>query len=267
MSHLETEHKWFYAFCVDATYVDTGDWSNGMIGVSKTFGGSSILSSPAKTMKAHANACAFLLPKSRLAPHDFLVCICVAFMTSRYYKLLYEGKREKMGNYLIRQAEISDAKRLVEIYSYYVEETAVSFEYETPSVDEFVRRITGIKKQFPYLVYEEDGVILGYVYVSSYSKRKAYDWTVTTSIYIDKEARGRGIGRKLYEALETALKPQKIRNLMAGIAYCEEEDEYLTHDSILFHEKMGYKKVALMPEIGKKFDRWYDLVWEQKVLY
>ena len=87
---------------------------------------------------------------------------------------------------------------------------------------------------------------------------------MTTSIYVDKEYRRKGAGKALYAALEERLKEQGIVNLLAGVAYCEEEDEYLSHDSIDFHEKMGYEKVAHMKEVGKKFGRWYDLVWMQK---
>lgn len=167
---------------------------------------------------------------------------------------------------IIRDACVADAKRLVEIYSYYVEKTAVSFEYDIPSVEEFSRRIDKISKKYPYLVCEVDGKIVGYVYASAYSGRRAYDWTVTTSIYLDKECRRGGIGSALYEKLEERLRKQGIVNALAGIAYIDEEDEYLTNDSLCFHDKVGYKKVAHMPKVGKKFDRWYDLVWMQKVL-
>ena len=75
-----------------------------------------------------------------------------------------------------------------------------------------------------------------------------------------------GAGSALYEALEEKLKEQGIVNLLAGIAYVEQEDEYLTNDSCRFHSHMGYTKVAHMPAVGKKFERWYDLVWMQKRL-
>ena len=171
-----------------------------------------------------------------------------------------------MGEYKIREVKTEDAGRLAEIYSYYVEKTAVSFEYEAPSAVEFERRIRKITEKYPYLVCEKDGYVVGYVYASTYSGRAAYAWTVTTSIYIDREYRRQGIGTLLYRELENKLREQRIVNLLAGIAYCEEEDEYLTHDSCEFHSKEGYEKVARMITVGKKFDRWYDLVWMQKKL-
>ena len=169
-----------------------------------------------------------------------------------------------MSDVLIRDVRPEDAERLVEIYAYYILDTAVSFEYEVPSISEFTNRIEKISRKYPYLVCEIDGKVVGYVYAGTYSGRTAYNWTVTTSIYLDKEYRRHGIGTMLYKELEERLKKQGIINLLAGVAYCEEEDEYLTHDSIKFHTEQGYKKVAHMETVGKKFDRWYDLIWMQK---
>lgn len=169
-----------------------------------------------------------------------------------------------MGQLSVRAVQISDAERLAEIYSYYVIKTAVSFEYEAPSADEFIRRIERTTEKYPYLVCEKDGLVVGYAYAGTYNSREAYDWTVSTSIYIDREHRREGIGSLLYASLEHELKNQGIINLLAGVAFLEKEDEYLSHDSYLFHIKEGYEKVAHMKTVGKKFDRWYDLLWMQK---
>ncbi|MCR5848067.1 MAG: GNAT family N-acetyltransferase [Lachnospiraceae bacterium] len=108
--------------------------------------------------------------------------------------------------------------------------------------------------------------IVGYVYAGAYSTREAYTWTATTSIYIDKEYRRQGIGTLLYKKLEKRLKEKGIINLLAGVAYTENEDEYLSHDSEKFHVDQGYTEVAHIITVGKKFDRWYDLKWYQKKL-
>ena len=142
--------------------------------------------------------------------------------------------------------------------------TAVSFEYNAPSEEEFKERIINTTKKYPYLVCEKDGKVVGYAYAGAYSAREAYSWTATTSIYIDKDFRRQGIGSKLYYELEERLKELGIINILAGVAYTETEDEYLTHDSYKYHLKEGYKKVAHMETVGKKFDRWYDLIWLQK---
>ena len=169
-----------------------------------------------------------------------------------------------MSNFEVRDARPEDAKRLLEIYSYYITDTAVSFEYKVPTVEEFAERIRKISNKYPYLVCLKDGQIIGYVYAGSYNPREAYAWTVTTSIYLDKDVRRQGAGKFLYAELEKRLKERGIINLLAGVAHVEVEDEYLTHDSLKFHMKEGYEQVARMKTVGKKFDRWYDLVWLQK---
>ena len=166
----------------------------------------------------------------------------------------------------IREVQINDASRLAEIYSYYVKNTAVSFEYVVPTADEFERRIKHTTEKYPYLVCVDDGKVVGYAYAGAYSARQAYDWTATTSIYVDMEYRRNGIGTLLYDELEKRLKEQGIVNLLAGVASCDVEDEYLTHDSSKFHICKGYIQVAHMKAVGKKFDRWYDLLWYQKRL-
>ena len=108
--------------------------------------------------------------------------------------------------------------------------------------------------------------MIGYAYAGRYSPREAYQWTATTSIYIDHECRRQGAGSLLYRELEGRLRDQGIVNLLAGVGYCEEEDEYLSHDSYKYHLKEGYTLVAQMKGVGKKFDRWYDLLWLQKKL-
>ncbi|MCR4656675.1 MAG: GNAT family N-acetyltransferase [Lachnospiraceae bacterium] len=166
----------------------------------------------------------------------------------------------------VREVQTTDAERLVEIYSYFVKNTAVSFEYMVPSAAEFEKRIIKIKEKYPYLVCTADGRLTGYAYAGRYNTREAYNWTVTTSIYVDREYRRQGIGSFLYDELEKRLKEQGIVNLLAAVAFSEKEDEYLSHDSIRFHLSRGYEQVAHMRSVGKKFDRWYDLLWFQKKL-
>lgn len=164
----------------------------------------------------------------------------------------------------IREVRPEDAERLVEIYSHYVLNTAVSFEYEVPSAEEFRQRISKITSKYPYLICLKDGKIVGYAYAGEYSSRSAYSWTAAMSIYVDKEYLRQGIGSALYAAIEPRLKEMGIVNLLAGTAYCDPEDEYLTHGSCHFHMNQGYSEVAHFKKIGKKFDRWYDLKWYQK---
>ena len=108
-------------------------------------------------------------------------------------------------NLIIREAKIQDAKRLVEIYAPYVKDTAVSFEYKVPTLEEFEERIRHITEKYPYIVCLKDDKIVGYAYASTYSSREAYNWTAVSSIYVDKEFRRQGAGSLLYKELEERL--------------------------------------------------------------
>lgn len=166
----------------------------------------------------------------------------------------------------IRDAKISDVKRLLEIYNYYVQNTAITFEYDTPSLEEFSSRMGNIMKRYPYLVIENEGRIIGYAYAGVFKARAAYDWSCETTIYIDRNERKSGMGRMLYEALEEKLKARGILNLYACIGYPEIDDEYLTKNSADFHEHLGYTKVGEFHKCGYKFGRWYDMIWMEKII-
>ena len=106
----------------------------------------------------------------------------------------------------LRPVTEADAEALVNIYAYYVTDTAITFEYEVPAVEEFRTRIKNISAKFPYIVAELDGKPVGYAYASTFKGRAAYDWCVETSIYVERTHLHDGIGRKLLEALENNLK-------------------------------------------------------------
>lgn len=168
---------------------------------------------------------------------------------------------------IIRPATPSDAEALQRIYAPYVEHTAVSFELVPPTVEEFRARIINIGARYPYLVAEdEQGCIVGYAYASAFHPRAALSHCAETSIYLAPEARGRGIGRQLYAALTERLLAMGITNLYASIAWIDAPDEYLTHQSADFHHHLGYTKVAHFHRCGYKFQRYYDLIWMEKIL-
>ena len=166
----------------------------------------------------------------------------------------------------VRFAVPADARALLRIYAPYVEKTAITFEYVVPSEIEFARRIAAISEKYPYLALEDGGEILGYAYAAPFKERAAYDWAVETTIYLRPDARGKGCGRTLYEALEENLRAQHILNANACIAYTEVEDETLTNASMRFHQKMGYQLVGHFHQCGYKFGRWYDMIWMEKLL-
>lgn len=167
---------------------------------------------------------------------------------------------------MIRSAAVTDAERLLEIYAYYVEHTAITFEYDVPAPEEFRARIAHTLERYPYLVLEEDGVIRGYAYAGVFKGRAAYDRSCEMTIYLDHEAKGRGAGRALYEALEEELRKMGILNLYACIGDPIVEDEYLTKNSEQFHRHMGYTKVGEFHQCGYKFGRWYNMIWMEKLI-
>lgn len=166
----------------------------------------------------------------------------------------------------IRLATENDAESLLEIYAPYVEETAITFEYVVPTADEFRGRIRETLKNYPYYVAESDGKIAGYAYAGCFKERNAYDWAVETSIYVKKNLRRTGIGSALLKRLESTLARQNILNANACIAQIDGPDEHLTNASIYFHEKEGYRMAGKFHSCGYKFNRWYNMVWMEKML-
>ena len=168
--------------------------------------------------------------------------------------------------FTIRSAVPGDAGRLLEIYDYYVQNTAISFECRTPTPEEFRSRMEKTMRRYPYLVIQQDGIVQGYAYAGPFVGRSAYDWSCEMTIYLAPDARKSGMGRALYQALEDALRKMGILNLYACIGYPEEEDEYLTKNSAQFHAHLGYQKVGEFHRCGHKFGRWYHMIWMEKII-
>jgi phosphinothricin acetyltransferase len=188
---------------------------------------------------------------------------------SKKGKMKKISKRETvMGEKLeIALAKREDAPFIAQIYAYYTEKTAVSFDYLPLSAKDFEEKIEKIPERYPFLVAKKDGLVVGYAYASPFKARPAYDRAVETTVYLATDCRRQGIGRVLYEALEEELKKQGVLNLNACIAVTKDpKDPYLKGDSPLFHEKMGYQKVAHFTSCGRKFDRWYDMIWMEKLI-
>jgi len=158
---------------------------------------------------------------------------------------------------MIRFAEKTDIPQILAIYGPYVEHTGYSFEYTVPTVNEMIRRFERYTEQFPWLVWEEDGTVLGYAYGSAPFERAAYRWCAEVSVYLAPEIHGRGIGRKLYTALESLLWKQGYQVIYALITT---ENQ----GSLDFHSRLGYETVATFPDCGLKFGRWLGVVWMEK---
>ena len=160
---------------------------------------------------------------------------------------------------MIRIAREADVPEILGIYAPYILTTTHTFEYDVPTYESFLQRFRDITAQFPWLVWEEEGKILGYAYGSAPFERAAFRWVSEDSVYLRPEARGRGIGKRLLTALEEILKFQGYRRVYAIIT-----SENL--DSLAFHRKMGYSFLAEFPDCGFKFGRWLGITWLDKAL-
>lgn len=171
-----------------------------------------------------------------------------------------------MDHVKIRTATTEDTQKLLHIYQYYVLNTAITFEYEVPTEEEFRERIEKISAGYPYLVAVQDDRILGYAYAKQFVGRAAYGWSAELTIYLHPDVRKCGIGRMLYEALEQCLKEMGVLNLYACIGYPEKEDRYLTRNSADFHAHLGFEKVGEFHKCGYKFGHWYNMIWMEKII-
>lgn len=158
---------------------------------------------------------------------------------------------------MIRAVRLEDAKALVAIYNPYIRETVITFEEEAISADEMASRIAKVTADYPWLVWEEDGAVVGYAYGSTWRTRHAYRFTTETTIYLAPEGQGKGIGSRLYEGLLAELKQRGFHSALGGIALPNAP-------SVRLHEALGFRKVGHMTEAGWKFGAWVDVgFWER----
>ena len=159
----------------------------------------------------------------------------------------------------IRFATPADAPALCAIYAPYVTDSVISFEYEVPTEAAFAERIRAVQRQFPYLLAEVDGRVLGYAYASGHNDRMAYQWSVNTSVYVHHEAHRQGVGRRLYGTLFEWLDKQGYINAFAGITLPNAKSE-------AFHRSFGFEHIGTYANTGYKFGAWHSVAWFQRVL-
>ena len=160
---------------------------------------------------------------------------------------------------MIRLATEADIPAILDIYAPYVLETTYSFEYTVPTREEFTARFHHHTHYCPWLVWEEEGAVLGYAYGAPAFERAAYRWCGEVSIYLAPQAQGRGIGKKLYAVLEKLMERLGYR-LLYAIVTSENTG------SVAFHEALGYRQRAVFPHCGFKFNRWLGTIWLEKQL-
>jgi L-amino acid N-acyltransferase YncA len=159
----------------------------------------------------------------------------------------------------IRLATEADAEAMVAIYAPVVRDTAISFELAPPDAAAFRDKIRHLLEWAPCLVCEEDDRVLGYAYAGRFRDRPAYRFTVETTVYVHSDARGRGVGRALYEDLFERTIRQGFRRAVAGITLPNEA-------SVGLHRAVGFNLVGVFPKIGFKFGRWHDVSWWERPL-
>lgn len=160
---------------------------------------------------------------------------------------------------MIRAANSKDAPALAAIYNWYIAQSACTFE-EEPLSDEGMRaRIASAEADKPWVVLEEDGVLLGYAYASTWKARAAYDQSREVAAYLHWDATGAGRGRQLYQHLIDELRNKPIHTLIASIALPNAS-------SVALHESLGFSKVGQFSEVGYKFGEFVDVGYWQLIL-
>ena len=157
---------------------------------------------------------------------------------------------------MIRLAKPTDAAAILEIYAPYIRHTSITFETEVPAVADFANRISSYLEIWPWLVYEENGQIIGYAYASRYRERIAYQWGVECSVYIHKDHHRKGIASILYKKLFAILKMQGFTTVYTVINLPNDE-------SVALHEKMGFEYFATYKNVGYKLGKWKNVGWWQ----
>ena len=159
---------------------------------------------------------------------------------------------------MIRKARASDARSIASIYNQYILNSTVTFEEKKVDSTTILNRIRTNKK-LKWWIFERDDILMGYAYSTKWKTRSAYRFTVESSVYVAQKYQNKGIGKALYINLIKSLKDDGFRRILAGISLPN-------NNSVIFHEKLGFKKVGQLEAVGYKFNRWIDVgYWELKI--
>jgi len=159
----------------------------------------------------------------------------------------------------IRRATGEDLTAVAAVYAAEVDNGQATFDTAPPPLETWRRKLDSPHRGDHFLVAEDGGRVVGFAYSSAYRERGAYDHTREVTIYLDHDATGRGLGRQLYDELLSRLKDSGMRTALACISLPNEASEAL-------HRACGFERIGLMREVGRKFDRWIDVAWWQRLL-
>lgn len=161
----------------------------------------------------------------------------------------------------IRAADIEDMPAVAAIFAGYVDGTVVTFDFESPTIPAWERRLSELRTAgWPFLVGELDGMVVGYAYVAPWRSKPAYRFTVETTVYVAPEQTGSGVGRRLLDRLLLDAAAAGARQVIAVIADSGEPA------SIALHRTVGFAEVGRLREVGHKHGRWIDVVLMQAAL-
>ncbi|MFV9550652.1 N-acetyltransferase family protein [Algibacter sp. PT7-4] len=161
---------------------------------------------------------------------------------------------------MIRRLQIQDAEALLKIYNYYVLNTTATFDIDPLTIHMFLEKIKRISAKYPFIVYLENDEILGYAYGSSFRPKPAYNYVAETTVYVKHTAHGKQIGTKLYTELIRQLKETNLHSVLGVLTIPN-------NASVKLHEKLGFKQVASLNEVGFKFGKWQNIgIWQLKLV-
>lgn len=152
-----------------------------------------------------------------------------------------------------------DAAACAAIYAPFVNDSPTSFEEVAPSAEDMARHMEQISASYPWLVAEDDGQVIGYVYATAHRSRAAYRWAVDLAIYLAAKHRGRGVGKRLCQVLLDQLAVQGVHVAVVGITLPNPASVALT-------ESLGFEPVGVYRRIGYKAGAWRDVGWWQREL-
>ena len=158
---------------------------------------------------------------------------------------------------MIRRVKDEDAKELVEIYNYYIKNTNITLELRELTEKEYLERIHQVTAFYPWLVYEEEGKIIGFAYLDKFNSRKAYLTTADLSIYVSYDSIRKGIGLELYKEIEKL-------GLSLGICKIISIITKENNRSILFHNRLGFKEICNIDHVAFKFGKWVSVTFMEK---
>lgn len=159
----------------------------------------------------------------------------------------------------VRQATVADAAAVLAVYAPYIEDTAITFETAVPTEEAFAARMEAVIGEYPYLVVECDGAIVGFAYAHRLGERGAYAWNAELSVYFADSHQSRGWGSVLFWALVDLLSQQGVRNAYSLVTVPNEPSRRL-------HEKLGFELMGIQRDAGYKCGAWHDVAWLRKAI-